>query len=294
MKKKIKIIFITLVLLILFIPVTTILLIRPTEKLDLQYTSIDLEKKISEDLFSFNGNISLKEDALTNILKGILAQNDDEALDYVTGVALDIEDGNVNLYINIEYNIFKVGVRGVASMEIVEDDLVVTPKKFYLGRIPISPKRVFALLNKLNPDTSEMINENGQFVTNLKEMTTEGDSEFVSINNISLKDDSLYVFFDMPSEIISTAVSTGIDIAINDDRIKETTRTEIANSLKKHSNNTISNKTIENLSNGKITAKSKNEILETINDMSTEEQNSLLKEVSNLVDPEILEQYMQN
>ncbi len=293
-KQKAKTIIITLVLLIILIPVAIILLVRPTEKLDLEYTSIDLEQKISDELLEFNGLVSIDEEELTNVLKETLVQDNQEALDYITGVNLNIEDEKVNLSVNLQYNIFKVGFRGVASMEINEDNLLITPSKFYLGRLPISPYKVYSILANFNIDTSQIINEDGQFVMSLSELANEEDSELVNINNVSLENDSLNISFDIPSEVVTTVVSTGLDAAVNDERIEETTRVEIADSLKKHSNNTISNETIEDLSKGEITEESKDEILDSIETMTVEEQNALLKEVSELVDPEILESYMQD
>ncbi|MFA9398733.1 MAG: hypothetical protein ACERKV_10780 [Clostridiaceae bacterium] len=293
MKKKFKIVLITLVLFILFITVTIILLVRPTQKLNFQYTSIDLYEKISEDVFNFNGNISFTDDELTNVIKENLIQTENEALDYVTGVALDIKDNKANLYINIKYNIFKVGFRGVVTISSLDDELLITPTKFYLGRIPLSTEKTFSILNKINPEISDMLNEDGQYVINSSEIANLEYSEYICINNISLEKNSLNISFEMPTEAVANAVSTGIDMAVEDDRIQDETRTEIANAIEKHSNNNISKNTIEDLSKGTITTESKNEIIDSITTMTAEEQNNLLKEVSALVDPEILEQYMQ-
>lgn len=266
MKKKLKIVLV----IILFIPVAIILLIRPTKTLNLQYTSLDLNKKIIKELLIFNDNITFTNDELTNILKETLVQSEDEALDYVTGINLDIDDGEANLYVNLKYGILKVGFRGIASLTLEEDDLLVTPKKLYLGRLPISQKKAFALLDKLTMETSYMVHDNGQFVVSLSEITNKNISKFVSINNISLEDDSLKIYFDTPIDLISTALSKYIDTSLDNSIIGKIAKKEISNIIKKYSKNNISNKIIE-------------EILETINTMTDEEKKLLLKKFFNYI-----------
>ncbi|WP_461204997.1 hypothetical protein [Clostridium sp. DL1XJH146] len=292
--KSIKKIILIVVVVIFLIPISTILLARPTEKLDLDYTSINLEQKMSDEVLEFNGNISLGEDDLTNILKENVVQEAGEALDYITGIDLNIENDKIEFYANIQYSIFKVGFKGVASIEVVEDNLIITPSKFYLGRLSISPDKVYGILDNFNIDTSQMINEDGKFIMHLSELANAETSSLIDITNISLEDDSLNIFFDIPNEVVTEAVSTSLDIATQDDRIEDTTRIEIANSINKHCNNTISNKTIEDLSKGEITEQSKNEILDSIDTMTAKEQTALLKEVSALVDPEVLNDYLGN
>lgn len=263
MKKRIKIIVITLLLLILFIPICIIYLIRPTKTLNLQYTSLDLNKKVIRELLEFDDNISLTDDDLTNLLKETLAQSENESLVYITGVDLDIKDDLVNLYVNLEYGIFKVGFRGVASLTLVEDDLIVKPKNFYLGRIPISQKKVLSFLDKLDIKTS-YINDNGKLVINLSEITNENVLYFVNINDISLEDDNLSIYLDPPMELLSTALSKYIDKSLDNSIVGKIAKKEISNLLKKYVNTNISNKIIE-------------EITETINTMTDKEKKLLLK-----------------
>jgi hypothetical protein len=113
--------------------------IQPVDRdLNLSYTSVPWMTKMGAAVVH-NGTLTLSDEDLTNLLKMQLQKRVAETHIPVTGAKMGVRSGQLFGTIAIQKWGIPVGVSFTANVQLVNQDILVTPTKYWIGTIAVSP-----------------------------------------------------------------------------------------------------------------------------------------------------------
>jgi hypothetical protein len=124
---------------VLVLLVLLVFAIQPVDRdLNLSYASVPWMNKM-ESAVVHNGTLTLSDEDLTNLLKMQLQKRVTETHFPVTGAKLGVRSGQLFGTIAIHKWGIPVGVSFTANVQLVNQDILVTPTKYWIGTIAVSP-----------------------------------------------------------------------------------------------------------------------------------------------------------
>lgn len=249
----------------------------------MNYTAFDMDKKVTSVLANYDGTVSLSEDELNNLFKEYFSKElENNNNTPITGVGLDLLPNKADLYINLKASFLKIGSRAEATIALDNDNVIITPTKFWIGRIPFSADTVFAILRKMNVQLDDSLNADHQLVINIKQKLP---SE-ITVSKLTIDDNSLSVTV-MPN---MNVVSTMINSVVNKINLDANTTKIIAETFKKYTNNQIDSKTYSEITAGKISNETINIIISVIQNMDPAKQKEMFNELTKNLDSKLINQ----